>query len=241
MELKLIQSAQMLPRTAGTFCEIEEAAKQRENRKQSSHRGLRIAIAAALILCFATTAFAYGGQRYGLWSGIHSRGFGDVVLLNWKFGFEFPEDFYGLPFESMHISYGAPKGATHLEALLAPTYKIYGIDYGDQQGELQADGTVLSTGVRISISFGSMDSDNWKYHFSVAEDGSCNYEGVNPGSQSTLNDQECRLYLFSIGDSHCVRWEDEERNMVFMISCAGVQDQQEAVEIAKGLIGLLQK
>lgn len=234
MESKLLQAATMLPEPASTFAAIERAAGA--NAYHKPRRMTRIVLAAALILCLCITAFAYGSRSYGLWSGLYSTGYGDVMLLNWKYDYSFPEDFMGLPFTDVSTLYGAPHGATHLEAILKPTYIYHSLSYGDQTGTHQQDGTTIYNGQRIHIGFGSNQGENWKYHFSVGEDGFCNYEGAIPGSQWKMEYEGFSLYICSHAESHHVRWEDGERNMVLRLSCYGFETQEEAVEVAKAMI-----
>lgn len=198
---------------------------------------VQIAAVIAVILVCATTVYAAVKSSYGLWSGIHSNAYADVQILNWKYDCNLPKTLSGLQFTKTSTYYGAPQGATHLEALIAPTYAMHNVDYGDYSGIQQEDGSVLWTGKQIGISFGTTENGNWKYHFSVAEDGSCNYEGVQPGSQSVLEYKGYTLYLYTIIHPS-VRWEDHVRNLVIDVTCYGYDDSAQVVEIAKELIDL---
>ena len=228
MEAKLLAAAEGLPQPGLDFLAIEEAAKKMGKPRRSGRRLFRMGVALVLVLCLATTVYAYSGIKYGLWSGLHSYGYGDVVLLNRRFDYTFPEEFCGLPFESMSIYYGAPEGASHLEALLAPTYALHSVDYGSYDT------------TRIHISFGTTKLDTWKYHFNVGADGFCDYEGVEPGSQKTVEYGEYTLYLYTIGEYHTVRWEDTARSLVFSMRGygPGTESQEDVVEYAKALIDL---
>jgi len=166
MEAKLMQAAKLLPEPTSEFRVIECAAGGKAYHKP--RRMMRGVLAAILILCLCMTAVAYGSRSYGLWSGLHSTGYGDVVLLNWKYDYSFPENFMGLPFTDVSTLYGAPHGVTHLEAILKPTYIYHSLSYGDQTGTRQ-DGTVTCNKQRIHIGFSSNQGENWKYHFSVVE------------------------------------------------------------------------
>lgn len=241
MEEKLLKCAEALPKPEGNFRAIEQRVEERTKRKKQPgrRRALRLALAVVLILCLATTVYAYGSMKYGLWSGIHSSSYGDMVLLNWKYDYYFPENLCGVPFMQMSTYYGAPQGATHLEALIAPTYELHNVDYGIKRQEEREDGATYEwTENQIHISFGTTEKAQWKYHFSVAEDGSCNYERVDPGSQRTVEYKGIVLHLYTIGEKYSVRWEDAEKKMVIDISCYAVEDQDAAVEIAKELIDL---
>lgn len=238
MEAKLMNAAALLPNPRLDFQTIEQQLKITAKPQRKTGKALRVALAAVLILCLCTTAFAYGKVKYGLWSGLHSTGYGDVKLLNWKYDYNFPEEFQGLPFNSVSTLYGAPHGASHLEALLKPTYTMHTITYGDYSVTVEGDGTVIDAGLRINIGFGSNQDENWKYHFSVGEDGFCNYEGVIPGSQWKTEYREYELYVCSIGDCHRVHWEDTKRQIIVSLRSNGVKTQEEAVAIAKALIDL---
>ena len=89
---------------------------------------------------------------------------------------------------------------------------------------------------QISVSFGTTKNENWKYHFSVAEDGSCNYEDVTPGSQYILEYEGHVLHCYSIGETDSVRWEDTEKQMVLDVTCW--HKKVDALQIAKELIDL---
>jgi len=230
MEEKLLNSAMKLPEPKHSFAEVEKTVGTMAGRKAKSGGKLHLAFAAVLAVCLVTTVFALGEGRYGLWSGGRSVSFADVKLLSRKYDYVFPEQLGGIPFGSMDISYGAPQGTNHIQALLKPTYKLYGIAY--QTG-------TESGGQRISVSFGSTESENWKYHFSVAEDGSSNDEGVLPGSQSEIAYEGNVLHRYRTGNGDHIRWEEESRKLV--ISITVWDDQLDVVEIAKELINLNQR
>lgn len=232
MEEKLKQYAGSLPQPSRGFPRMQES----RSRATASRRSLRLA-GAVLLLCLTVTACARVATSYGLWSGIQSGAYSDVSILNWKYDYEFPENLWELPFTHMSTYYGAPQGASHLEAVLAPTYSMHNVEYGDYQGIIQEDGTVDWVGKRIDISFGTTQTETWKYHFSVAEDGSCNYEEVKPDSQSSLEYEGYTLYLYTV-NWPSVRWEDPERQLVIEITLYGEAYGGEVVDIAKALIDL---
>lgn len=233
MEAKLKQYADLLPQPCRGFPQLAES---RTSAGSVPRRGLRLAVL-ALLLCLTVTACTRAAVSYGLWSGIHSSSYGDVKILNRRYDYEFPETLWDLSFGSMSTYYGAPQGASHLEALLSPTYALHNVDYGDYSGEEQPDGTIVWTGKRIAISFGTTEKETWKYHFSVAEDGFCNYEDVQPDSQSSLEYEGYTLYLYTV--SHpSVRWEDADRNLVIDITLYGETNEGEVVDIARTLIDM---
>ena len=232
MEEKLKQYADSLPQTSRGFPQLQKS----RSRATASRRSLRLA-GAVLLLCLTVTACARVATSYGLWSGIQSGAYSDVRILNRKYDYEFPENLWELPFTHMSTYYGAPQGASHLEALLAPTYALHTVDYGMAIREEQEDGTQLRMGNNIHVSFGTTKTETWKYHFSVAEDGSCNYEEVKPGSQSSLEYEGYTLYLYTV-NWPSVRWEDPERQLVIDITLQGEAYGGEVVDIAKALIDL---
>ena len=175
MEAKLISLANQLPESTMEFREVETKA----NVKTTHGLRLRPLIAALLVICLVSTVFAYGVQRYGLWSAGSSTAYADVKLLNWKYDYQFPETLGDSPFERVSTTNGAPQGASHLQALLQPTYRLHTIIYHGEDGNT------------IAINFGSTIQETWKYHFSVAEDGSSTVEDVIPNSQSV---SECKGY-----------------------------------------------
>lgn len=238
MEMKLMRAAAQLPEPKLDFQTIEAAAWKREVPKRKNLRLLRAALAVVLVLALATTAYAYGKMNYGLWSGYRSGSFADVELLSRHYDYMFPEELNGSPFLQMSTSLGAPQGASYLEALLTPTYKLHSIDYGVRTQEQREDALYEWTGEWICVSFGTTQKDTWKYHFSVSEDGSCNYEGVDPDSQRVVEYEGYTLHLYSTETTHNVRWEDEERSMVIDVTCWDVPDLDAAVEAAKALIDL---
>lgn len=232
MEKKLKQYADSLPQPSRGFPQLSEP----ESRPIVPHRGLRMA-ALTVLLCLIATACVRVAAGYSLWSGIQSSAYGDVKIWNWRYDYEFPETMWDLPFTHMSTYYGAPQGVSHLEAMLAPTYTMYNVDYGDYQGTIQSDGTVDWVGKRIDISFGTTKIENWKYHFSVAEDGSCNHKEVLPDSQSSLKYEGYTLYLYTVGYPS-VRWEDTQKQLVIDITLLGAEYDGEVVDIAKALIDL---
>ncbi len=229
MEEKLLQAAKALPQPQTSFYVIEEMAKVKASK--SCGRIIRVGVAVALILCLVTTVFAYGGTRYGLWSGLQSTSYADVEILNRKFSYQFPEMLNGLSFNNMSAAHGAPLGKSYLGALLSPTYVLYNVDYG---GALGAEGT------QLRVSFGSTEQPQWKYHFCVAEDGSSNYEGVEPGSQYTIEYGGYTLYLYTAHGRPSARWEDQERSLVIDVTGFGedVSTQEELAEYIKSLLAL---
>lgn len=231
MEAKLKQYADLLPQPRRDFPQMAEF---RTSAGSVPRRGLRLAVL-ALVLCLTITACTRAAVSYGLWSGIHSSGYGDVKILSLKYDYEFPEILWELSFDSMSTYYGAPQGATHLEALLSPTYALHSVNYGDYSREEQIDGTIIWTGKQIGISFGTTEKETWKYHFSVAEDGSCNYADVKPDSQSSLEYEGYTLYLYTVSYPS-VRWEDPEKQLVIDITLYGSEYAGEVVDIAKTLI-----
>lgn len=235
MEQRLYQAAQLLPVAEVEIPQI--GSKIVHQKVIHTKRWARATAIIVVILICATTVFAFAKGSYGLWSGMHSNGYSDVQILNWKYDYNFPKSLYGLPFSGMSTYYGAPQGATHLEALLAPTYALHNVDYGSYDGEAQTDGTILWDGKRIAIAFGTTENENWKYHFSVAEDGSCDYKGVQPGSQSSEEYRGYTLYLYTVSYPS-VRWVDEKRNLVIDMTCYGYKNQEEVLEVAKELIDL---
>lgn len=236
MEDKLMMAASELPEPQMEFAAIRQRIEKRE---KPVRRWLPAVAALAVALCLGLTVYAVSTKNFGLWSGIHSSGYGDVVLLNWRYDYEFPETLGGMDFYSMSTYYGAPEGASHLQALLSPTYTMHNVDYTGYCEAMQEDGTLLRIGQRIDISFGTTENENWKYHFSVAEDGSCNYEGVQARSQRSEEYRGYTLYFYTSG-APSVRWEDEERNLVIDMTFYGFcrEGERKILEIAKELIDL---
>lgn len=236
MEMKLTRAAALLPEAGLEFAAIETAARAMTLPRRRPVRILRFALAIILVAGLTTTAYAYGKIKYGLWSGMSSHTFADVTLLSWQYDYEFPETLGGSPFVSVDINYAAPQGASHPEALLMPTYRLCSIDYGVEMHEEREGVLHTWTANWVRISFGTTKEENWKYHFSVAEDGSCNYGGVIPDSRRTVEYEGYTLHLYAIGETRSVRWEDEERKIVIDITCWDAEDQNHVVEIAKELI-----
>ena len=232
MEMKLTIAAEQLPQPKLEFGELRKNAVQ--SKQVRNYRTMRrVLLAAVLVLGLCMTVFAYGGRQYGLWSGFHSKAFCDVKLLSWEYDYEFPQTLTESPFESVSVYYGAPSGASHLEALLKPTYKMCSIYYGIERMDEVAN---VWTANQISVSFGTTKNENWKYHFSVAEDGSCNYEDVTPDSQYSLEYEGYVLHFYSAGQNDSVRWEDQQRQMVLDVTC--FNGELNALEVATELINL---
>lgn len=238
METKLKNAADLLPKPHLEVEAIITKGSQNQKARKPSRRIFRIVLAAVLVLCLTTTVYAYGKINYGLWSQLSSTAFADVSILSWTYDYTIPEKLSGIPFVRMSTYYAAPQGATHLEALLSPTYVLHSVYYGSGVEEVLEDGTILFSGEQISISFGTTEKAQWKYHFSVAEDGSCNYEGVDPDSQQTVEYEGYTLYMYTAGGIYSVRWEDTQRKLVIVISSSWLESQEDIAEIAKELISL---
>lgn len=234
MEMKLRTAAENMPEPKKKFREIVAARNKTVPGKGKIV--FRVAIAVVIVLSLAMTGLAYGAGTFGLWSGMHSKSYGDVVLQNWKYGYEFPENLGGSPFLNISTYYGAPNGATHLEALLKPTYRICFIEYGVEKWEDSGNSRHYWTEKQINVSFGTTENDNWKYHFSAAEDGSCVHDEVLPGTQKTLEYEGYILNMYEIGNRACVRWVDEKLKLVIDITTQ--KGEIDVLDIAKELIDL---
>lgn len=220
MEAKLIYLANQLPEPGLEFREVE----MRAGTITSPCFRLRALLAAVLAICLVSTVFAYGVQRYGLWHAGSSTSFADVKLLNRKYDYQFPETLGGSSFERVSTTNGAPQGTSHLQALLQPTYRLHTIIYRGEDGNT------------IAISFGSTIQETWKYHFSVAEDGSSTVGDLIPGSQSVSEYEGYTLHRYKTGNTDNVRWEDIERQLVIDIT---VWNQDlDVLKLAKELIDL---
>ena len=221
METKLMNAALLLPQPCLEFRTIEQKMNAAPIPTRKPRTLLRVALAVVLILCLCITVFAYGKLKYGLWSGYRSNSFADVEMLSRRYDYFFPEELNGSPFLQMSTSLGAPQGASHLDAILTPTYKLHSVDYS-----------------QITVSFGTTKRDTWKYHFSVAEDGSCSDEDVKPESQSIAEYKGYTLHLYAIADRYSVRWVDEARKLVIDITCFDAESFDIALETVKLLIDL---
>lgn len=237
MEERLQKAAQALPEPKGDFPQIEERAKKAVKMPYANRKKWLVILALALCLCI--TACAYSSTKYGLWGGFSSNSFWDARHAAEKFAYQLPETLNGSPFQSFSTAHGAPEEASYLQALLTPTYKLYTVRYAVEKMEQRESGGEFHWEENVSsVSFGTTEKEQWKYHFSVAEDGSCNYSGVEPGSNRTAEYEGYTLYLYTIGESHSVRWEDTERNMVIDVTCYDLESQEDALEIARELIDL---
>lgn len=237
MEEKLYDAASRLPEPRCSFANLETLAEERRQRKTANSRKHLILL--AMVLCLLVTACAYSSTKYGLWGGYSSFSYKDAQRAAEKFNYSVPEKLQESPFQSYSEALGAPEGYTRLQALLMPTHKLYNIFYAVEKKEIREDGSSYSWQEKgISVYFGTTEGEQWKYHLSVAEDGSKNYHGVNPGSKRVVEYEEYTLHLYSIGESHCAMWEDKERKMIIDVSCHDLESQEEALEIAKELIDM---
>lgn len=237
MEEKLYVAASKLPEPRCSFANLKVLAEEQKQRKPANSRKRLILLAMAL--CLLITACAYSSTKYGLWGGYASNSYKDAKRTAEKFNYTVPERLKESPFQSYSEAHGAPEDYTRLQALLMPTYKLYHISYYIEKEELREDGVTHGwTENTVSVYFGTTEGDQWKYHLSVAEDGSKNYHGVNPGSKKVVEYEGYTLHLYSIGESHSAMWEDKERKMIIDVSCHDLESQEEVVEIAKELIDL---
>ena len=221
MEAKLMMAAAKLPGTSLEFDSIEQAAKCRNGAVKRPRVLRRALLAAVLVLCLSVTVFAYGKTHYGLWSGYSSDSFADVEILSRRYDYIFPEQLGERAFLRMSTTLGAPQGASHWDAIWAPTYKLHTVNYDD-----------------LSVSFGTTELDTWKYHFSVAEDGSCSAADVLPGSQSIEEYKEYTIYLYAIGNCYSARWVDEARSLVIDVTCPNTDNFETVLAVANELIDL---
>ena len=237
MEEKLYAAASKLPEPRCSFTNLEALAEERKQRKRPNRRKRLILLAMAL--CLLITACAYGSTKYGLWGGYASNSYKDAKRTAEKFNYTIPETLKESPFQTYSEAHGAPEGYTRLQALLMPTYKLYNVFYAVEKQEIREDGGTYSWQENvISVYFGTTEQEPWKYHFSVAEDGSKNYHGVNPGSKRVVEYEGYTLHLYSVGESHSAMWEDKERMMIIDVSCHDLESQEAVLEIAKELIDL---
>lgn len=237
MEEILLKAAAKLPEPRRGYPEVEEWVRMQKIERRPNRK--RHIVILAAVLCLLVTACAYSSTKYGLWGGHNSSSFADAERAGETFDFIIPETVNGSPFQYYSTAYGAPEGYTRLQALLMPTYKLYIVHYAIEKEEIKEDGSSYGWQEKsISVSFGTTEKEQWKYHFSVAEDGSKNYHGVNPGSKGIAEYEGYTLHLYSIGDCHGVMWEDKARNMILNMTCYDLASQEEAVEIAKELIDL---
>lgn len=238
MEERLHQAAQMLPEPGSDFLCIEERMNKSVKRHPANR--MRKVVVLALTLSLFITACAYSATKYGLWGGYSSSSLSDARHAASKFGYQLPASLNESPFQSFSTAHGAPEGASHLQALLSPTYKLYTASYYVDKMEQREDGEYHWSENTVSVTFGTTEKEQWKYHFSVAEDGSCNYHGVEPGSNRTAEYEGYTLYLYTVGESHSVRWEDPKRKMVIDVTCYNLEKQEDVIAIAEELIDLNQ-
>lgn len=237
MEERLYQAAKILPEPKSDFPCIGERMKKAVKTKSANRKRKLVILAVALSLFI--TACAYSTTKYGLWGGYSSKSYTDAQWTAEKFNYTLPETLHESPFEGYSEAHGAPEGYSYLQALLMPTYKLYSIRYAIEKEEIREDGSTQGWEEKvISVYFGTTEQEQWKYHFSVAEDGSKNYHGVNPGSKDTVEYEGYVLHLYSIGESHSAMWEDMDRKMIIDLTCYDLESQEEVVEIAKILIDL---
>lgn len=236
MEEKLYAAAFRLPEPQCGFSDIVALAQEQKAKKTPNRKARLVAL--VTVLCLLVSACAYSSTKYGLWGGYSSKSYKDAQRAAEKFDFAIPKTLHESSFEGYSEANGAPEGYSHLQALLMPTYKLYNVRYAMEKEEILEDGSTRWWEEKvISIHFGTTEQEPWRYHFSVAEDGSKNYHGINPGS-STEEYGGYILHLYSIGDSHSVMWEDVERKMILDMTCYDLTSQGEALEIAKMFIDM---
>lgn len=235
MEEKLLQAAALLPEPGNLTLPVENTVK----KSAIQHSGRKRVLLLAMVLCLLVTACAYSSTKYGLWGGYSSNSFSEAKAMAAKFDLEIPTSMNGSPFAYVSTAHGAPEGYTHLQALLAPTYKLYSIRYETEKEETLPDGSTRGwTENAVNISFGTTENEQWRYHFSVAEDGSKNYERVEQDSQRTEAYADMTLHLYTIGESHSVMWVDPQRNLIIDLTGYDLKSQEDILQIAKELIDL---
>lgn len=258
---------QVGPEPATDYSRIEELA--RKNTRGAAPHSHRIRLAAALAACtvllIGTVAMAATTEvDYSAWA-THSDDFSRVEKIANKLGVALPDTLDDSPFYNITTMYVVPEGTTYLEAISAPVYRWYSVDYGvedvvrkydsDEPGSGYSESSVVYDAYSISI--GSTDGELCNYVFTLDESGAWVSDNLLPGSYRTEEyngitlqigtwlqyDSENEDAVFSY--HHQMIWVDANHHAVFSLrksfyaeEDAADQLPAEMIEFAKEVIDL---
>ncbi len=213
-----------MPTAKSTFYEITQRAS---SVKRKSRFGKRTVVLTLVMILVCGAVFAGVAQAdFSAWAD-YSNDYSDVVEISGKLGITVPEKLSDSPFYDISTLYVVPEGTSWLEALKAPAYKWYSVQYGIENIVHAEDGKGYSPELndKIILSFGDINNELWEYVFYTGD--ACidevEYEGVV-------------LRITADVENNCaVRWVDN--NVVYVLRTPE-NDISGLVDIAKYIISL---
>lgn len=249
MEAKLKRELDGLPVPATSFEELEAMNRQ----QKPIRRRKRIVVLTAAVLALLLCGMGWTKTQYGMWYLIGSKAYSDLENAAAKYDVLLPENLDGSPFYEYNIYGLVPRGAPLAVAMVNPSYKPRTVTYATEviDREYYSDGQVSSETSRLvnklSLHFGTMENELWRYYFQFDETGVWTDCEV-PESYEVI---EYKGITLQIGDTYffdetlgCnrytrwVHWMDEERQVVFSLSETDYKDPNRVVACAKAIIDL---
>lgn len=259
IETKLHQAMQAGPEPVTNYSQIEGLV-HKNTRKSTVHsrriRTTAVFAVCALLLLGAVAMAATTEVNYSAWAS-SSESFWDAERIADKLGLALPETLDDSPFCGITTMYVVPEGATYLDAITAPHYRWYDVDYGVEEIVHKDNSITTEVYDDYSIAFGSTDGNLWGYVFSLDESGTWVPDNLLPGSYRT---EEYNGIILQIGTwvqydpenegeifayHHKVIWVDANNHAVFSLHKSFYAEENaadrlpsEMIEFAKSIIDL---
>lgn len=248
---KLHQAMQAGPEPTTDYSQIEELTrKNTRNAVPHLHRiRLAAALAACTLLLIGTVAMAATTEvNYSAWA-TRSDSFRSADRIADKLGFSLPEVLGDSPFCEITTLYVVPEGTTYLDAITAPIYRWYDVDYGVNKVVHDDNSSTTEVYDDYSIAFGSTEGELWGYVFSLDASGTWVPDNMLPGSYRTEEyngitlqigswvqyDSENEGEIFSY--HHNVIWIDTNNHAVFSLRKSFYAEEDTADQFPAEIIG----
>ena len=259
IETKLHQAMQAGPEPVTNYSQIEELTRKKTRKTTLYSRRIRMTVAFAVCTLFllGTVAMAATTEvNYSAWA-TRSDSFWSANRIADKLGISLPEALDDSPFCEITTLYVVPEGTTYLDAITAPIYRWYDVDYGVQKIVQEDNSKTTEVYDDYSIAFGSTEGELWRYVFSLDASGTWVPDNMLPGSYRTeeYNDITLQIGTWVQYDSeneeeifsyhHKVIWVDTNNHTVFSLRKSFYAEEDtadrlpaEMIEFAKSIIDL---
>lgn len=259
IEVKLQQTAAMMPKPKGDFLSIEETVKKNAAQRTHNPRKLRrTAVVICLILLLVGCGAKVAEAKWMGWT-THTQEPWFLRRAAEKTGIVLPEQIEESPFYSLATAHVVPTGTSKLEALIAPVYRWYAVDYRIVEYKTARDEYGTSRWLEdrdfYSLYFGTTENEMWKHCFGYDENGdwsepqnivyshSEEYEGVilqiyTQEFENSLDGVDYHWF------THSIEWVDSKNQAVFRLyesedaGPGAEQFPQDLLDTAKEIINL---
>lgn len=257
IENKLYQAANLLPKPASNFSQIERRSyltSKKTTLGLRSFRRVAVALLCIFLLTGGTVVAATTEVNYSAWAN-HSDSFDDAEKNAQSLGVVIPETLDDSPFFNITTMYVAPKGTTYLDALNTPAYRWYSIDYGIQDVIREYDFDSPNSGFsenpviydEYSLSIGSTNNELYRYIFSLDETGVRDQTETIPGSYRveeyngiTMQIMTDTQFIENSGNvfvyHHRIVWVDKDNQTVFSLHKAFYAEEEHADQLPGEMI-----